>query len=126
MMDFSDQPRRTSGESVVPMINVVFLLLIFFLMTSSLTPPEPIEVEPPVAQGEEAETGVATLYIGADGALAFEDLRGEAAVAAFVAAGADKAQVRADGKVEAAAVARVMAQLSAAGLTRVELVAVPQ
>ncbi len=32
-------PRRASGdENIVPMINVVFLLLIFFLMTAQIAP----------------------------------------------------------------------------------------
>ncbi|QDC08575.1 biopolymer transporter ExbD [Oceanicola sp. D3] len=125
-MNFADPPRRSSTESVVPMINVVFLLLIFFLMTSSLTPPEPIEVAPPVASGEQAERREAVLYIGAEGTLAFGEARGEAALAAFVAQAGEAAQLRADGRVEAATVARVLRQLAASGLPRVELVAVPQ
>ena len=126
MMDFSDPPRRNATESVVPMINVVFLLLIFFLMTSSLTPHEPIEVAPPRASGEAAERRDAVLYVGADGTLAFDDARGEAALAAFAAVAGDTAQLRADGAAEAATVARVLKQLAAAGVPRVELVAVPQ
>lgn len=126
MMDFSDTPRRSPPESVVPMINVVFLLLVFFLMTSSLTPPEPIAVQPPTATGAQAERRANVLFIGSDGTLAFEAARGEAAVTAFAAVAGEAAQLRADGGVEAAVVARVLKQLAAAGLPRVELVALPK
>nr|WP_074254740.1 biopolymer transporter ExbD [Vannielia litorea] len=125
-MEFSDPPRRSATESVLPMINVVFLLLIFFLMTSSLAPPEPIEVAPPQATGEEARRREAVLYIGPDGTLAFGAARGEAALAGFVAVAGEAAQLRADAAAEAVVVARVLGQLAAAGLPRVELVAVPR
>lgn len=46
-MDFAPPKRRPRAESIVPMINVVFLLLIFFLMTAQIAPPDPFEVAPP-------------------------------------------------------------------------------
>ena len=47
-MEFAPASRpHTPRESVVPMINVVFLLLIFFLMTAQITAPTPVEVTPP-------------------------------------------------------------------------------
>ena len=42
-------PRMAQDRAIVPMINVVFLLLVFFLMTASLTPPPPREITAPVA-----------------------------------------------------------------------------
>ena len=37
-----DMPkRRPRGESIIPMINVVFLLLIFFLLTAQIAPADP-------------------------------------------------------------------------------------
>ncbi|WP_318246195.1 biopolymer transporter ExbD [Pseudooceanicola nanhaiensis] len=131
-LNFAPPPKKDRGESIVPMINVVFLLLIFFLMTSRLAPPEPIEVAPPVAtSGEEAENAP-VLFYSAEGEIAFEDLRGEAAIAAMAAA-ADAAgpdapapQLRADQGAEAAAVARLLKDLAAAGLSNVSLVIAPQ
>lgn len=38
-MQFDLPQRRSRPESVVPMINIVFLLLIFFLMTAQIAPP---------------------------------------------------------------------------------------
>ncbi|WP_322867174.1 biopolymer transporter ExbD [Aquicoccus sp. G2-2] len=45
-MDIPRPVRRPRGEAILPMINVVFLLLIFFLMTAELAPPEPVAVAP--------------------------------------------------------------------------------
>ncbi|QPM88846.1 ExbD/TolR family protein [Pseudooceanicola algae] len=127
--DFSSPARRPQGESIVPMINVVFLLLIFFLMTSRLTPPEPFEVAPPkAAEGAEADE-TAVLFVSAEGEAGFRDLRGAEAVAAYVADndGREGApQIRADGKTEAAVVARLLGDLTAAGMQNVALVVAPQ
>lgn len=128
-MQFTDPPRRPRAESIVPMINVVFLLLIFFLMTSRLTPPEPFEVEPPRAeQGADADD-TAVLYLSTEGEAGFQEMRGEAAIAAFVAENQGREgvpQLRADGGTEATAVARTLRELTAAGLTDVALVVASQ
>nr|WP_163849867.1 biopolymer transporter ExbD [Pseudooceanicola aestuarii] len=130
-MDLSPPPRKPRAESIVPMINVVFLLLIFFLMTSELSPPEPIEVTPPNAKGEDAEAAQAVLFLGPEGDLAFRELTGPAALAAFAAeagaAGTQQApRLRADAKAPATQVAAVLRDLAAAGLSSVALVAVPR
>ncbi|MFN3280067.1 MAG: ExbD/TolR family protein, partial [Tabrizicola sp.] len=46
-MDFSEPQRRTKNLTLLPMINVVFLLLIFFLIGARLRPAEPFLTEPP-------------------------------------------------------------------------------
>lgn len=84
-MEMARPARRPKPEGIVPMINVVFLMLIFFLMTAQIAPPDPIEVEPPVAEAEPTATDGATLHLGADATLAFEAFRGEAAIAAAIA-----------------------------------------
>ncbi len=43
-MQFPDDTPRRGGDNLLPMINVVFLLLIFFLISAEMTPPEPFEV----------------------------------------------------------------------------------
>ncbi|MDF1871586.1 biopolymer transporter ExbD [Vannielia sp.] len=126
-LNFSPKPRRARSESIVPMINVVFLLLIFFLMTSQLVPPEPFEVTPPAAALEVEATPAPVLYLSGGGQLGFGDARGEAALAAFVSAvkqagEGQVAQLRADKAVPAARVATLMRDLAAAGLSRAQLV----
>ncbi len=139
-MQFPDPPRRQPTGSIVPMINVVFLLLIFFLMTAQIAPPVPFEVAPPrvEAQGDPAEAEF-TLYLGADGELAFLDANGPAALDALQQALADMCAfgdcadtmphsltLRADGAVDGAAVARLMTQLAQTGFSQIQLVTVPK
>lgn len=123
-LDFTPPPRKPARESVVPMINVVFLLLIFFLMSAQIAPPEPVEVTPPVVR--EAETlpeGARMLWLGRDGGLHFEGLTGEAALDALARA-PEAVHLRADASLEAAEFARVLQMLGEVGVTSVTLVAV--
>ncbi|MGR3759149.1 ExbD/TolR family protein [Roseobacteraceae bacterium NS-SX3] len=127
-MDLTDPTRRPRAESIVPMINVVFLLLIFFLMTSRLAQPEPFEVTPPEAGPDTEAKAEAVLYIDAKGRMHFDGAEGEAALARLAgAAGEDgTVQLRADARLEAAALARILRQLAASGLSRAELAVRPQ
>ena len=124
------------------MINVVFLLLIFFLMTAQIAPPEPFEVTPPevTAEGVEAD-GEFTLYLGPDGAIAYEGTEGEtAALAALDAARETYCQaggcsetlpppplvLRADAAVAGTQLARLMPRIAQAGFAEIRLVTVAQ
>lgn len=122
---FSQPARRPQRESIVPMINVVFLLLVFFMMTSHIVPPEPFDVTPPKTESGEPGETTAILYLSAEGLIGFEDLRGPAAVAGFAARAnaEDKTpQLRADANATAPSVARLLRELAAAGLSDVALV----
>lgn len=123
MMDFGAHitTRRGSRDgNIVPMINVVFLLLVFFLMTAQITPPEPIDVRPPSSLADTSEAlpeGV--LFIGADGSLAFESTRGEAV---FDHLPTDAPlSIRADRDVDAQALAALLPRLAALGVSDVTL-----
>ena len=50
MIDFEESPQRRPYESVVPLINVVFLLLIFFLLAGTLQPTDDVDVDLPAGQ----------------------------------------------------------------------------
>ncbi|MEC9198174.1 MAG: biopolymer transporter ExbD [Pseudomonadota bacterium] len=110
------------------MINVVFLLLIFFLMTSHLAKPEPFDVALPTTSSQREPKADRVLYADRDGQLAFGALRAEAAIAGVAAAASPDTpiQLRADGAMEAVAVANLLRRLAEAGLTRVELVVAPK
>jgi biopolymer transport protein ExbD len=127
-----DTPRRTRDRdaSIVPMINVVFLLLIFFLMTAQIAPPDPLQVDPPET-GAQAEAPQArdTVYLDADGRLAYGPARGTRAVIAALKAREDPAApvvVRADAGAPAADLARLLARLAVLDSAGVELVTVPR
>ena len=116
------RPRRASREPVVPMINVVFLLLIFFLMTAQIVPPAPFDLTLPDASGDE-DTGQTALYISAGGEIAFETARGDAALALAAALPRDTPlRLYADATLPAATLAQVLARLASLGATRVEIV----
>ncbi|MCC5811224.1 MAG: biopolymer transporter ExbD [Ectothiorhodospiraceae bacterium] len=74
-MRMPEPPRRDQGENVIPLINIVFLLLIFFMLAGTLTRPDLFNVEPPeTVRGIETdlpEEGV--ILMDANGRLAFEE-----------------------------------------------------
>ncbi|WP_230374313.1 ExbD/TolR family protein [Pontivivens ytuae] len=104
------------------MINVVFLLLIFFLMTAQIAPPPPLEVELPSSDSDEAAEGPATLYLAADGTLAFREARGDAVFATLAAEPPETLLIRADAAVPAARIAELLPRLAAVGITETAIV----
>ena len=120
-MRFGRRRRAERRESIVPMINVVFLLLVFLLVTAEMTPPQPLDVAPPAAEAPAEPPGEVVLDLAADGTLAFGALRGEAALAA-VPAGAE-VSLRADAGLPAADLAALLPRLSHAGPVRLVTVA---
>ena len=122
-MDFATPRRRRPSEAIVPMINVVFLLLIFFLMSAQITPPAPFDVTLPESASESAAQPTDTLYMDAQGRLAFNAARGEAVFDAIAARAAPDAtlQIRADTRLEAQALARLLPELAARGIAEIEL-----
>ena len=132
-MDFAP-PRRPVPlrEPVLPMINVVFLLLIFFLMTAQIAPPDMLEVTPPDAMGgdvdgPDARGAPQVLFVAADGMVASDSpeggVSGDAALAML---DPDRAlSVRADRDLPAHALAALLARLAVIGVTDVMLVVTP-
>ncbi|MCZ6465576.1 MAG: biopolymer transporter ExbD [Proteobacteria bacterium] len=127
--------RRGVRENVVPLINVVFLLLIFFLLAGTLREPVPFDVEPPMAGGASGgrlEPGAErVLHLARDGRLALAGK--EVALAELPAALAlsptlaDRAEeiplrLRADARVPARTLIPLLEALRDAGVREVELV----
>ena len=127
-MDFAPPPRKPRAENIVPMINVVFLLLIFFLMTSQIAPPDPVEVTAPNSVSGGDPVAEAKLFLDAQGVLYFGEARGDAVMAALKGDNrqTEKLLLSADREVEAARVAVVLRDLAAAGVPDVELVVSPE
>lgn len=125
-MRFATPPRRPRAEPTVPMINVVFLLLIFFLISAQIAPPDPFDVTLPQAAAEDAPEAGPVLLLSADGRVALAghtraDVWG--ALAALPEGG--PLTLRADAGLAGVDLARVLARL--AGLRRgsVDLVVQP-
>ena len=136
-MDFSDPPRKLP-DSMLPMINVVFLLLIFFLMVAQLKQPEAFEVIPPVAhtaaQDRAEAKGDFVLLLSAQTLPGYRDTTGEAAFSALQAArvahcaavacdtAPPRLTLRADAGMPASTLATLLPRLAALGFSDVRLV----
>lgn len=107
-------PRLPRGESIIPMINVVFLLLIFFLLTAQIAPSTPFPLTPPDSASDLPAEARDVLFVSATGELAWNEARGEevwTAIAAREAAG--PVEIRADAAADAAALAAYLKRLGA-------------
>jgi len=128
----SATPRRIvgTGNSMLPLINVVFLLMVFFMLVGSLSPRDAVDIEPARAHRLAlADTGDGALVIAADGRLGWGRqvfTLGElgAQAAAWQARhGGQTLEVKADAALEAGTVVGILETLRGAGIAQVKLLA---
>ena len=69
------QPHRStvSDNNLIPMINVVFLLLIFFMVAGIVRISDPLPLRPPESVGDNLVFAQTVLYVAADGTLMLDD-----------------------------------------------------
>lgn len=116
-------PRKPRGESIIPMINVVFLLLIFFLLTAQISQPTPFPLTPPESESDVRAEDRDVLFISAEGELAWNEATGEAVWEAIAAEDADTpVEIRADAATPAVLLAEQLARLRAIRTTGARLV----
>ena len=123
-MRIDTPPRKPRGESIIPMINVVFLLLIFFLLTAQIAPSTPFEVTPPESRSDQPANERGVLYVSATGELAYDDARGDA-VWPLIEARVEEdgpVEIRADGAAPGTEIARILKRLGAASPSGAQLV----
>ena len=128
-MDFSRPKPRRPSEPALPMINVVFLLLIFFLMSAQIVTPPPFELTPPASENGNPPSARLRLQIAPDGSLALADATNDAVWArleSLLPSAEDTLLIRADATLPAAELAAVLARVSAIGFERIELATVPR
>ena len=131
-MRFEASRPKNDEERILPLINVVFLLLIFFMLAGKLSASDPFEVAPPrsISEGPPAAQDVLVL-VGADGRLALdgEMVDGPALKALLAerltAAAKVRVRLKADGRAEATRVVAVMELLREAGVKRLKLLTLP-
>ncbi|MDZ7621669.1 MAG: biopolymer transporter ExbD [Candidatus Competibacteraceae bacterium] len=132
-MRCSVPPPRRVREPTAPLIDVVFLLLIFFMLVGVIAPPEPFPVEPPAAERASAEEGgKLTILLAADGRLAFEGmeldlptLQARLGERLAEAEGREAGvELKADATVDSGQVIAVLNALRAAGVERLALLTV--
>lgn len=117
---------RSTEENVLPLINIVFLLLIFFMLAGVLARNPPFELSAPQTAETEASTQIEhqVLSVAADGRLAFAGQPIERADLADALSGwpQDKVlQIRADGGLKANTMTGLFAALRNAGIDEVDL-----
>ena len=72
-MKLARAPRRTHPETIIPLIDVVFFLLVFFMLIGRMDASAPFAVTPATARtGTDMPGGGTTLAVAKDGALALD------------------------------------------------------
>lgn len=121
--------RPDDDARILPLINIVFLLLIFFMVAGRLSATDPFEIIPPQsASGGQPANEPMLIAIGPQGQLALNgELVDEAAlIERITAAGpAEDVRIKSDGRVEALTVVALMDTLRGAGINSVRLMTVP-
>lgn len=115
--------------SVVPLVNIVFLLLIFFMLVGRISTPEPLDIEPPRSISGQEDTGsTVTVLLTRDGQIAVDRVvlpesgLSERAAGILTEQPAAEFQIKADARVDAVRMIRVMESLRAAGVESLTLV----
>lgn len=123
------QPEKPARQhSQLPLINVVFLMLIFFLLAGTIAPAYELDVSPPSAQQSDSQSRQgSTVYVSKDGQVSFQNgLMDIAALGAAVAqrpdGSPDNLRVAVDEETDGQLLIDVVAQLRGAGVSRVYLV----
>ncbi len=126
-------PRRPQAQenSMIPLINVVFLMLAFFMILGQIESPDAVRVDPPKSLSREAQGEyAATLLVAANQSLYLNNRRLDpgqltSEIRRLLETAADPQSVRvlvkADGSLPATELREVLALLRAGGLLRVSL-----
>lgn len=117
-------------DRLIPMINIVFLLLAFFLIAGTFRAAETLTIDPPFASSEgELDAGALTVFIDADASFALAGKRVTrqrllAEAGAWLAEHPDgELQIKADRALRAGALLPLLLDLQKAGARSVRLVA---
>lgn len=129
-MAFGTPVRRKPDEDqrIMPLINVVFLLLIFFMVAGHLAKMEAINVEPPISDSDlESKDDPVSLSVGADGRVSMAGQEIDSADITgllkdvFKDSPTRSVQVKADAAADVTQVLRVLEQVKAGKAEQVQL-----
>ena len=130
--------KRDADDRLIPLINVVFLMLIFFLLAGTIRPPEPFEIALPQSSSEQDRPEkTLVLMLSADGTMALDsaimqpdriDLLNEKLSILWPKDTPDqttqlrKVEIQADKMLPLALLSKVLAALSDAGADEISLI----
>jgi len=120
---FPNRNQKRDLVNITPLIDVVFILLVFFMLAGAIDRPEVIEIQPPTSESEVAgDIEDVVILVGKDGSLAFQGqpIPDDASLVRtatiwFAAQPDSSIQLKADADAEAARVIEVMELLRQAG-----------
>ena len=122
-----DQSRRRVSLDISPLLDVVFLLLIFFLVTTTFMPDASMDLElPESTTATQSEVAATVVTVGEDGgvqidgdSVSMQEL--ERTIAALLPEEREKITVRADARVDYGVIVRIIAALRNAGVDALSL-----
>jgi biopolymer transport protein ExbD len=122
-----DQSRRRVSLDISPLLDVVFLLLIFFLVTTTFMPDASMDLElPESTTATQSEIPATVVTVGEDGgvqidgdSVSMQEL--ERTIAALLPEEREKITVRADARVDYGVIVRIIDALRNAGVDALSL-----
>ena len=127
-MHIQETIKKHEFENLLPLVNVVFLLLIFFMVAGAFTKPELFNVSAPYAQQDESSASTTlTVLMNEEGEFAIDDqiIPSSSLVSvlneALHSENINKVQIKADSKAKASALIALLDQLSTTELDAVHL-----
>ncbi len=114
---------RQRGEPIIALINVVFLILIFVMITTVIEPLAPLDVYLPDGETDVADSEETRILIDADGNLAQDDqaVDIDALVAWLNDHGTDRVTIHADADLGTGTLFDIVTRLRASGVIHVGL-----
>ncbi len=127
-MQLPFRKQEEEPDTILPLINVVFLLLIFFIMTGALHAVDYFNVNPPSSSSQiQGSLDDTVILVGSDGRIAIDnkevdEVDLQLSILDKLAANAGAAvRIKADGRADAARVVEIMELIEAVGVGRVML-----
>jgi biopolymer transport protein ExbD len=124
---------RNDDDRILPLINVVFLLMIFFMLAGRISALDPFPVEPPHSASAGSNDHQETIVlVSADGRLAIDgrvmEKKGFAtAIADWVTVNKDgRVRLKADSNTEATKIVEIMEIMREAGVKKLRLITLPE
>ena len=131
-MQFEGRQRIRHGINLVPLINIVFLLLIFFMLSSTLITPDKFDIQLPESdKGDSHESVPIVILLRGDGTIALNNVAAsltelsDLLVSEIEAGAQPKLMVRADALANTKDVVAVLRQAKIAGIEAVALATQP-
>ena len=131
-MQFEGRQRIRHGINLVPLINIVFLLLIFFMLSSTLVTPDKFDIQLPESdKGDSHESVPIVILVRGDGTIAINNLAvsltelADLLVSEIEGGAQPELMVRADALANTKDIVAVLRQAKIAGIEAVALATQP-